>query len=85
MVLTLRTLYKVGDKVKFRQASPGIAKHHLPSGIIGTVKSAYLEPYGVSLREHLDIEFQTPSESSRSAQPNSLELHSIAADEVEKV
>ena len=84
MALQLRTTYKPGDRVKFKQGVHGIAQHHLPSGIVGTVKSAYLEPYGLTLREHLDLEFQIPDASNSFAQPTTLELRAITSEQVER-
>lgn len=83
MAVNLKLKFKAGDKVHFRVSSICVHAQYLPKNLSGIVKAAYLDAYGVALREELDIEFQIPDVANRLAQPSPVELRKIPADQVE--
>lgn len=85
MAISMKLRFSAGSRVRFRQSSVSVPSQYLPKGLVGTVLASYLEPYGVSLREHADLEFYLPNSEDRTRAAERTELRKIPVDQLEPV
>lgn len=76
--------FKAGDKVRLRATSNCVQAAYLPSGIQGEVVRSYFAPYGITLRETVDILFPgiNPADPSKEGVP--IEITQFPASQIEK-